>query len=738
MTSLASRLPRALLLSVAVFLLVGTGIGFAMAGSDGATASTLDLAGSDASTQRIGDAGEYRVTSSMTRGDGDEETSTYGVQFEWMPASEIILDDGARRDAVSFASVRLPTDEEASRIPDGWRSSSHFDQRGDVIQIGADTGWSWSMAGLVWEPLELSQERFELRWRTYFEGREPFCGYRAEFLDADELGAGDVVTVRGPCMWYGEDQPPFTVVGQEEQGGLQTVRLVAYDEGEGRMAERSLWYAPGIPYPVRIGASSWPIDEEGGGYSFELVWQLTSYLPGKGPLVDEAMAATGPTRPAPELPSIQMAPRLREGPDASGIDHPFPVSAAWAAAERLSPDFVQFLLDHPDAYVAQGDYDFTRSGLDQHRWYLTVTDGDQETSLWVTRQIAPGTAALPSPFDEGALGHDEVRMGMVHGSFWGWPSPADAPDQFPSVASVLARWEAMGLAGDDHLHVGWSFQVPIEGHPAESGYLVAGRVHADEASPLSLAGDEGAFGFDGLGTRSDGSVLYLEATEGTWQMNGPAGQAPPQTRPGEVHSATSEVPLLAAAWPLPPPPTAAGVGLLAALVGILYWLWPALKGAPVLGLFSRLRPQQVADHPVRRRLTELVAARPGIHYQQLVREMGRGRGVVEHHLNTLEEQGALVAERRGGYTCYFPARTPPADRAAAAAIKSDGARKVLDAACQHPGASGKQLAAHAGLNAGTVSYHLRRLEAAGLVESRRSGRALTVHPTALARHQLPA
>jgi predicted transcriptional regulator len=89
-----------------------------------------------------------------------------------------------------------------------------------------------------------------------------------------------------------------------------------------------------------------------------------------------------------------------------------------------------------------------------------------------------------------------------------------------------------------------------------------------------------------------------------------------------------------------------------------------------------------------------------------------------------------VARPAGGYTLYFlGAHVPAGSAESASALKADGARKILDAVRQQPGLSSVDVAARCGLQPSTVTYHVQRLQAAGLLTGLRDGRAVRLHPT---------
>ncbi|HJQ92803.1 MAG TPA: winged helix-turn-helix transcriptional regulator, partial [Candidatus Thermoplasmatota archaeon] len=200
----------------------------------------------------------------------------------------------------------------------------------------------------------------------------------------------------------------------------------------------------------------------------------------------------------------------------------------------------------------------------------------------------------------------------------------------------------------------------------------------------------------------------------------PAGSAPPAPR-----SAAAAPRIVTAGWTLPAAEAVAGVGLAAVLMGALYYLWPTLKGG-FLGLFSRIEPERVLDHPARKGLHVLVEANPGIHFQELVRRTGFGRGQLEHHLRKLEHAGLVSRVKGDSYACFF-ARGQVDRRVMAAAplLRSDGGRRVLAALQHRPGASTRDLAEQLGLAVGTVSYHVKRLREAGMLDSAEGSLHLT-------------
>ncbi len=76
--------------------------------------------------------------------------------------------------------------------------------------------------------------------------------------------------------------------------------------------------------------------------------------------------------------------------------------------------------------------------------------------------------------------------------------------------------------------------------------------------------------------------------------------------------------------------------------------------------------------------------------------------------------------------CLFDAATDRFTMDGAWALRSPTARQILSHVVAQPGASGRNVATATGLDPATVTYHVQRLQRAGLVEARRRGRQLAI------------
>lgn len=172
----------------------------------------------------------------------------------------------------------------------------------------------------------------------------------------------------------------------------------------------------------------------------------------------------------------------------------------------------------------------------------------------------------------------------------------------------------------------------------------------------------------------------------------------------------------------------AGAG---AFAGLALWL-KRLGVLAALPLYSRLAPEDVLTNKARQEAYAFIQAHPGAHPRQIAAAVGIGWGTVVYHLGRLEERGLVASVKRGTMKCYFATgSTPVAERGAVAALKHPTAQAIADFVRAHPQASQKDVGAALGLSAALVSWHVGRLEQAGVLTKARHGKG-TVLALALA------
>lgn len=509
----------------------------------------------------------------------------------------------------------------------------------------------------------------------------------------------------------------FTGIGQD--GELTVLATVGQ-----QAAERPIrvWIDPATPYPVQVAVA----DPGQPG-----AWDLLV-------LRDLERGSGLPSAPAPKAPirvDLPLATTALYGLNEAGLEHPYLPSEALQDAMQHA-ELADWFERNPDARLTQlsgGRSHFTTAN-DHVTWRFQFASPDGHASFWVERDMDPVGQAVA-----GVPGRDQV---MAPPTFF--EQVDDTPDNDPNLTAPLRG----APRAAELLRLFEAYAGPVDGHPSWSLELTC---LLRTANGCREAGWEIGVGRSELRlepeVREDPSVatagsilehgLYLDPLDGRPVMmlridfeqtsSTTPVQGAPDPQPPEPSQTAADV-----HWDLPPGRVLAGTGFVAAITALAYLFWPALKTAS-MGLFSRIHGEQSLNHPMRARLAQTIAAEPGVHFQDLVRATGAGRGATEHHLRKLVETGQVLRHDAGGYVCFFPKRTDRHVMAAAPALRSETARQALRLIIEQPGIHGAALAEALGVNRGTLSHHVQRLAKAGVMTSIKEGRAVAYHATDVGR-----
>ncbi len=157
-----------------------------------------------------------------------------------------------------------------------------------------------------------------------------------------------------------------------------------------------------------------------------------------------------------------------------------------------------------------------------------------------------------------------------------------------------------------------------------------------------------------------------------------------------------------------------GAGLLG-VAGILYFL---------VGGLRHVDRENVLEHPMRQSLLEMVQACPGVHLRELAARHDTAVTNTQWHLRKLEMAGLVKTQKSQGRRLYYPTQGGVDTRNLAianAALHNPNAERLRQFLEAHAGCNQRSLAESLGMNPGTVRWHLRKLETAGVVRSIQEG-----------------
>lgn len=176
---------------------------------------------------------------------------------------------------------------------------------------------------------------------------------------------------------------------------------------------------------------------------------------------------------------------------------------------------------------------------------------------------------------------------------------------------------------------------------------------------------------------------------------------------------------------------AAGAGVAAGAAGFSVWAWLERIGPFAgMGLYSRIQKSDLLENPVREEIFEFIQDHPGAHTSKIADELEIGWGTTVHHLKHLERHDMITKRKARNHTCYFEngGTYTPEEQEAMAALKNEKARRIVRHVRQQPGQSQKEVAEELSLSQSLVSWHVSKLEQAGLIGRRRNGKRRELMP----------
>ncbi|MDN7023748.1 winged helix-turn-helix transcriptional regulator [Methanoculleus sp. FWC-SCC1] len=140
--------------------------------------------------------------------------------------------------------------------------------------------------------------------------------------------------------------------------------------------------------------------------------------------------------------------------------------------------------------------------------------------------------------------------------------------------------------------------------------------------------------------------------------------------------------------------------------------------------YRRIAKRAALEHDTRTAIYDRIVACPGIHAGALVRDLGVNRGTLQYHLERLQEFGMVTAASVEGHTGYFENRQKYSalEEKMLIHLRNRNAREILSILHASRAASRRELAARLGIAGPSVSWHMHRLAADGIVEVEKDGR----------------
>ena len=144
----------------------------------------------------------------------------------------------------------------------------------------------------------------------------------------------------------------------------------------------------------------------------------------------------------------------------------------------------------------------------------------------------------------------------------------------------------------------------------------------------------------------------------------------------------------------------------------------------VLGGYRRIHRSNVLENTNRDRIYNFISSNPGTYPNEIIKEIGVNKGVVEYHLGMLEEQKMIVPYKTRGKIHYFLNESTygEKEKAVLAALKNEKHRRIISEILNSEQITHETLAGKIGVSAPTINWHIRHLKEQGIVRADANGR----------------
>ncbi len=133
--------------------------------------------------------------------------------------------------------------------------------------------------------------------------------------------------------------------------------------------------------------------------------------------------------------------------------------------------------------------------------------------------------------------------------------------------------------------------------------------------------------------------------------------------------------------------------------------------------------EEVLELETRRRIYTAISLNPGLHFRELQRQLEISTGLLDYHLKYMEKKELIVSRRDGSYLRYYARNQVPRDmKELLPFLRQEITRTILIYLLQNPGAMHGDILQNLTISGATLSYHLKKMTAAGIVERNRVGR----------------
>ena len=141
---------------------------------------------------------------------------------------------------------------------------------------------------------------------------------------------------------------------------------------------------------------------------------------------------------------------------------------------------------------------------------------------------------------------------------------------------------------------------------------------------------------------------------------------------------------------------------------------------------SSFTMENILDNPTRAKIFTTISLNPGIHFNELTRNLNLSRGQANWHLTLLKKFEMIRSTKYGKYLLFFPNIAFIYDESDSekysTVLKSETRNKILEFIAEKPSINQSDIKKNIEISQSTLAYHLTILEQEGLIYCQKQGR----------------